>query len=278
MQGPAQRRSGTFASRILTIVVAVSLAGGACSKPEAGSPGAACLSVSGALQAGDMDALYALLADDLQAELGELYETMRETVTLVDQAYAGPARETARAAAGAALLERVEGPESLFRELSAGREPTALSSLQRLGSAPVNATVDGDNASVRTRAGDVWQFRRAADGTWRWVPPEADRDVVRGALERARQNRQSVRAHIERLAQLRERGIVRPLSPDTIAPAMPVADDATAGDNPGAAPSPTPDTETPDAGGPVGASDGATDGASAASAAVPAVPDSAVAP
>jgi hypothetical protein len=201
-------------------------ASAACSKSAPGTPGAAYEAVVAALEAGDDQSLYGLLAEDLQQELAAIHGAATEAVTLIDASYPPEARAAARQAAGADLLAEVDGPAALFRHLSAGRARGTLSSFQRLGSGVAGTTVEGDVARVRTRGGDVWEFRQAGDGGWRWLPPEPDRRIVADALARATANLTTVREAVTKVETLRARGTVRALSPDAFAARPAAAPDA----------------------------------------------------
>ena len=256
VEPPVERRRPRAA--LVVGVLALTLAAGAgCGSAEPGSPAEAYEGLVAALEARDSSALYGMLHDGLQAELSELYQVATACIADVDRYYPAKQRAAAREAAGAGLVGDLAGPAQLFSRLLVPSEPNELSSFQRLGGRISRTNVQGDTAQLTSHAGDVWEMRKAADGSWRWYPPEEDRRAVRDALDRAKANHERIKANVARYELLRDDGVVRILPVDHVSPpadggpapdagaspdARPAADSSDPADAP---PSASPDVAAP---------------------------------
>lgn len=206
---------------ILLWALALSLVGACARTPDPGTAGAAYVGVVKALQDGDAAALYAYLPDSMRDDLAALYEELQATVADIKRSYPASDRAGALAAAGVELVKGVDGPAGMFAKVFLGPRAGAEGFLARFGAGIRGTDEKGGRARVTTMAGDVHELRRASDGTWRWTPPERDRDLVRAALEKARANRTRVRTAIRDLGRFRGTGVVEALPPpaNDVAPA-----------------------------------------------------------
>jgi hypothetical protein len=177
MGRPRSRRSRCSGSHpapgLLAATVLAAGAVGACAErtPEEAAVHQALDETLAALAASDHGRLWELSPEETRTTLLDLHRLLHEALGAVDEVYAGPERETARAAVGRDLVLDIPpgspdaGPRLLARIVAVGAIRLDESAID--GVRAGKALVDPESAIIHTPAGEEFAFVREGD---RWAP------------------------------------------------------------------------------------------------------------
>ena len=155
----------TLATALFIVGMASAMA---CQKasPEARDVDAAFSELQRALFTGDAGALYDMSVPELRAEVAALRERIAAAVELVEGNYSTEEAQAIKKDIGGTLLEGAESDRDLYIAIADMRGIRHNETVDE-GLKHDPASVRGSEATIQTKAGDVFRFVKGDDGIWR---------------------------------------------------------------------------------------------------------------
>lgn len=192
-------RSGALAG--LSALALVALSQGACSLPlgDQSTPEAAHYAVLQARQAGDLDALWRLLDPAAKALFTRWVDAEKKAAEAVKLRYPSDKQAAALAALDGGRRGALPDGQALFRVFASGGVVEPLSTMAQTG-ARVRSVLyadEGQQATIRTWAGDEVTLRRGEDGQWYLALRSEEASRLEAAVRTAEANLKRVERNID---------------------------------------------------------------------------------
>jgi hypothetical protein len=193
--------------RQLLVLVLVALAG--CADRSDGEPAAQLVSYVGALSGGGIAGVHPLLEPALQDDIATLHATLKRSAAVVRERLPAADQKAVLERIRASLAESTATPAEFFAALVAAGDGFGIERLAQWGARPLSQSEEGDRVIIETLAGDRFAFRRAPDGSWRIVAPDAFAEAIREAAATAQANLEQLERDLERREALRTGRVIQ---------------------------------------------------------------------
>lgn len=200
---PASPRRPRSARR--AVLALATLAFAACSLPEGDQSSAeqAYYRLLAVRSAGDVDGLWQLLDPAVRDEFERWYGAEKLAAYDIRTNYPEADKDAALAAIDGGKRADLPSAQALFAAVLTSASADALGGLDAMGAHARSVDVDeaAGRATVKTWGGDDLTFVRGDDGRWYWGLQEVERERLKGALQRAEENRDRVRTNLKKLGR-----------------------------------------------------------------------------
>ncbi|MCA9519316.1 MAG: hypothetical protein KC609_00015 [Myxococcales bacterium] len=153
-----------------------------------------------ALKKQDHEAIYAMLAPSIRADITAIYQNTTKMVDLVVKSYPSDLQASTLKDINAASLAGVTDPKSFFLKLMKKQPLPSISKWAFYGSMIKKSTIKGANATVSTLKGDEFHLVKGDDGVWTILLKEK---AFRSARRKTEKNLKKIQQNIAKLKMLR---------------------------------------------------------------------------